>query len=338
LDMKFSEPFRGEVRKKRWVYTRSYCAWGVRKRHPCALDPKEPSRSRRAVSRLKLDAVYASVRRVRWKEEAVLLLPVAYAGVMFSYYVLFGKLLEFLPAVIFLAAIPVMALLGLRGVARYWVPFIMLILSYGSLAGTVGAYSASERIYSIASLDMSIWGFNLTGWVQATFLSVPLTDAMTVFYELQMPLVIFSAALIWYKRRNAFGQFVTAVVLTSYAALATFVIMPTAPPWFMGSARDLVLGAGQEGSSGLAGALNNLIVSDKYAAFPSLHAAFAVLFSYFMFKVDRRFGVLALPVTAVVLFSTIYLGQHYMIDILGGFAYALVPCMLAERYQFFSVK
>jgi membrane-associated phospholipid phosphatase len=302
------------------------------------LDSEEQSRPKRVASRLRLEAAYASMRRLHLREEAVLLLPVAYAVVMFAYYVLFGRLLEFLPAVILLCAIPVMAVLGLRGVARYWVPFIMLILSYGSLAGTVGAYSASERIYSLAALDGSIWGFNLTGWVQSAFLSVPLTDVMTVFYELQMPFVIFTAALLWYSRRKVFGQYVTAVVLTSYAALVTFVVMPTAPPWYVGSARDLVLGAGQAGSSGFAAVLNSLIVSDKYAAFPSLHAAFAVIFSYFMFKVDTKVGLLALPVSAAVLFSTVYLGQHYMIDLIGGFVYALVPCLLSERYQFFSVK
>jgi membrane-associated phospholipid phosphatase len=302
------------------------------------LDQEKNSKTRWAVSKLKIEAAYASVRRRRWREDGYVLLPLCYAIALLGYYIAFGRLLEFLPAVFFLAAIPVMAVLGLKGVAKYWVPFVMIVLSYEALQGVIGGYSATIGIYSLAGVDESLWGFNLTGWVQSTFLSLPLTDVMTVFYELQMPLMIFAAALLWYWRRRSFGQYVTAVALTSYSALITFILIPTAPPWFVGSARDLVLGAGQAASSGLAGIVGNLIVSDKFAAFPSLHAAFAVIFSYFMIKADRRLALVALPVTAAILFSTIYLGQHYMIDIIGGVVYALVPCVISERHQLFTVS
>jgi membrane-associated phospholipid phosphatase len=81
-----------------------------------------------------------------------------------------------------------------------------------------------------------------------------------------------------------------------------------------------------------------MIESDQFAAFPSLHGAYAVVFCYFMLKLDRRLAFLAVPVTLGVLFSTLYLGQHYAIDLIAGAVYALVPCMISERFQLFSVK
>jgi membrane-associated phospholipid phosphatase len=73
---------------------------------------------------------------------------------------------------------------------------------------------------------------------------------------------------------------------------------------------------------------------DKFAAFPSLHGAYAIIFSYFMIKIDRRLALVSVPITIGILFSTLYLGQHYLIDLIGGAAYALVPCLIAERFQF----
>ena len=74
-----------------------------------------------------------------------------------------------------------------------------------------------------------------------------------------------------------------------------------------------------------------MIESDQFAAFPSLHTAYATIFCYFMIKLDRRLAFIVIPVTAAILFSTLYLGQHYLIDLIGGAAYALVPCFIVER-------
>jgi membrane-associated phospholipid phosphatase len=71
--------------------------------------------------------------------------------------------------------------------------------------------------------------------------------------------------------------------------------------------------------------------SDLFAAFPSLHAAYATLFSFFMFKLNRRFGLVSLPILFGVCFSTVYLGQHYLVDLLAGVAYALFSAYIVER-------
>ncbi len=258
--------------------------------------------------------------------------------ILLLYYAVDGALLQFLPGVFFLAAVPVLAFLGLKGVAKYWIPFVMLLLSYEALAGTVGAFSATRGVYSLTGLDNLMWGFNLTGWIQTTLLSAPVTLVATVFYELHMPLIVFTSVVLWYWRRRFFGGYVTAIVLTSYLALTTFILMPTAPPWFDGAAKDLVLGGSTIANTGAAALVTAMIEADRFAAFPSLHAAYAVIFSYFMFKVGRGAGLLSLIVSGGILFSTLYLGQHYVIDLIAGAAYALVPCLLSERFQIFKMK
>ena len=71
--------------------------------------------------------------------------------------------------------------------------------------------------------------------------------------------------------------------------------------------------------------------SDVVAAFPSLHAAYVTLFSIFMFKLGRKYGFASLPIAGGVYFSIIYLGQHFLVDLLGGIAYAGISVYAVER-------
>jgi membrane-associated phospholipid phosphatase len=266
-------------------------------------------------------------------------LPLAYLLFLGIFYVLYGELLQFLPLVFFFITIPVVALISpSRGLLKYWTPLLMILLSYEALAGTIGSLAASDAVSSLYAVDRAIWGFNLTGWVQSTFSSSALTVVATLLYEVHMPLVAFTAAMVWFLRKEIFGRYVTAMALTSYAALATFVLFPTAPPWYVGAAANLLQGAGSSVLSNVFSGLTAMIESDQFASFPSLHGAYAIIFCYFMLKLDKRLALLAVPITAGILFSTLYLGQHYVIDLLGGAVYALVPCLVSERFQIFSVK
>ena len=80
------------------------------------------------------------------------------------------------------------------------------------------------------------------------------------------------------------------------------------------------------------GALTKSVESDKFAAFPSLHAAYAILFGYFATKLRKWLALISVPVTIGILFSTIYLGQHYVIDLIAGTAVAFSAILISYRY------
>lgn len=63
---------------------------------------------------------------------------------------------------------------------------------------------------------------------------------------------------------------------------------------------------------------------DKVGAIPSEHAAYPLLFFLFLRRQFGRIAYLVLIYIALLLFSITYLGQHYMIDAVIGFVYALV--------------
>lgn len=270
--------------------------------------------------------------RLNLRGNLYLIPPVGYSVAMLAYYVAYGKLLQFLPIVFFLAAIPVLALLGSsKDLARSWLPFVSILLSYEALAGVVGSYASSKGVFSLYPIDRFLWGFNVTGWVQSTFLSPRMTQITSFFYTLHFPLVVITSGTLWYFNRKLFGKYTATMIITSYAALATFILLPTAPPWYQNVAVNLYQSTGASVLPNALSSAISMIESDQFAAFPSLHMAYATIFCYFMIKLDRRLAFIALPVTGGIMFSTLYLGQHYVIDLIAGVAYALIPVLVVER-------
>jgi membrane-associated phospholipid phosphatase len=228
-----------------------------------------------------------------------------------------------------------MALLGYVGSGRPWTrPWLALVmvgLSFQVISGPVDSLGDSGGALSLFDLDRNVWGFNLTGWAQDTFFSVPMTEAASLAYAALIPYVLGTSFVVWRYRRGNLSRFVASIVLTSYGALLTFVLMPTDPPWFSGVASNLFRGSGVVAASGYLNPLSSLVAPDFFAAFPSLHSAYTITCCYFLSRVDYRLGMVGALMAGATLFSTLYLGQHYAIDLIGGAAYSLIPCWIAER-------
>jgi inositol phosphorylceramide synthase catalytic subunit len=262
-------------------------------------------------------------------------LPAVYISILLASYVHYGILFQFSLGLYSLAALPIVILLGRsKEFLRNWTPFMVLLLSYEALQGITGYITSTGNVVSLAKLDESIWGFNVTGAVQSAFHSEIVTYAASFLYSLHFPLVIASAVFFWYTDKKIYTKYVYTLLLTSYLSLVTFLLVPTAPPWYSGIASNVVGNT----SGPLSGFFNEIAVlsrtieSDKFAAFPSLHGAYAVLFCYYMAKSRLKLLAIALPLTIGILFSTLYLGQHYLIDLIGGAAYAAASALIVEKY------
>ena len=158
---------------------------------------------------------------------------------------------------------------------------------------------------------------------------------MSLLYGLHFPLVIGSAILLWYSNKILYKRYVYSLVACSYVSLVFYTLAQSAPPWYNGVASNLLATtSAQIGSSSIFSELariGSLIESDKLAAFPSLHAAYVVLFSYFTIKLKRTYALVSIPIMVGVLFPTIYLGQHYIIDLVAGVAVAATCVLIVTR-------
>ncbi|MGD1055398.1 MAG: phosphatase PAP2 family protein [Nitrososphaerales archaeon] len=234
-----------------------------------------------------------------------------YVTVVVAAYLRFGTL-----PVITLGAVVVliMPFIGLATRSKEFVKNTVLIvavlLTYEALQGVTGIVTHSGSATSLAGVDQALVGSNLVADVQTAFRSSATTFVSTIFYGLHVFLIVIAFVLFWFKDKAVYRRYTYSLVVTSYLALLTFVAFPTYPPWLARTA---------------------LGESDKVAAFPSLHAAYATLFSIFMFKLGRKYGLVSLPILGGVYFSIVYLGQHFLVDLLGGVAYASISVYAVDR-------
>lgn len=243
------------------------------------------------------------------RQNAFFVILGCYAVVLMIWYAYNGVLFQFSLGLWALGLLPLTFFLGKsKQFVRELTPFIVLLLSYEALQGVAGSLSVTPVIHAAAASGIVVQPGFLQA-VQSAFLSPDLTDVMTFMYGLHFPLIMAGAFLFWYSDKTIYKRYVYALVACSYVSLLFYIAAPSAPPWYNGVVTNLLTNTSiQVGSSGIIGEMariGSLIESDKLAAFPSLHAAYVVLFGYFTIKLKKIYALFSAPIMAGVLFSTI---------------------------------
>jgi membrane-associated phospholipid phosphatase len=140
------------------------------------------------------------------------------------------------------------------------------------------------------------------------------------------------AFCLWMKRRALFFRFASSMLALSFAAALTFLLFPAAPPWAAGKTLLTPTVTKIDDSTwtsvSTSFSLSKIIASNPYAAIPSLHAGYAMLCFLFVAalvwrKRWRWYVIVPAAIYPLALsFARVYSGDHYVIDLLAGYAYA----------------
>ena len=144
------------------------------------------------------------------------------------------------------------------------------------------------------------------------------------------------AFVLWITRRALFYRFAATFLALSFAAALTFWLYPAAPPW--AAAEKGVIdpltrltkvegGTISAGGVGAGVGVGGGVDPNPYAAIPSLHGGYAFLVFLFVATLTWRtrwrwLGALAAVYPLLQSFAAVYTGNHYVVDLLIGFAYA----------------
>lgn len=232
---------------------------------------------------------------------------------------------------------------------RDWIPFLALFFAYELMRGYADKFGLPIHVTDVISIERIIG----LGGLPTTYLqqllhhgpaSAPdnVATISVVFYFLHFPLPLAVGFLLWIHQRRFYYDFVAALIVLSMAAFVTFLLLPVAPPWWAAQYGYVtgVLHLRDTGFDGLVslfgfGKNNYLytyslysISSNDVAAFPSLHAAYPFLAFLFARRAFGRVGWLMAAYTACVWFSIVYLGEHWVVDIIGGVVYASVAYLV----------
>ena len=137
-----------------------------------------------------------------------------------------------------------------------------------------------------------------------------------------------TVAYVLVRHNDQFEKAAAQIAGTFDLGLIGYWAVPTAPPWWAlreaapDPVRRMMLEAGQQFWGRLWQPLYDVLAGNPFAAMPSLHFGTSVMAAHVLSDVGRAHGVLGWAYTATLGFALVYLGEHYVIDLIAGAALA----------------
>ena len=142
------------------------------------------------------------------------------------------------------------------------------------------------------------------------------SEIMAFFYMSYYFQILSLVFLTFFKQYKYFFRVVFGLTLVFYIHYFIFAVFPIRGPVYF---HDVVVNNTFSGYY-IAAALKHLLAAGDLAggAFPSSHCAISVLITCYVIRYHSKFMSLSVFLTVGLIFSTVYLKQHYGLDALVG--------------------
>ena len=224
----------------------------------------------------------------------------------------------------------------------YWVAqWVTAPLGRGDGSET-NRLGAGLHVLGPAGGDEVLFGAVPSEWLQARLVDGPpqwydaLAALVYVTHFVTIPLI---TAVVWFRVRERFVEWLTAVLTMSLVGIAGYLAYPAAPPWLAAERGDIgaverISHVGWE-ALGL-DAVGRLVElgqagSNPVAAMPSLHAGAAFLAAAFLWpSVSHLVRGLLVAYALAMALTLVYTGEHYVVDVLAGWLVATLGVAVAR--------
>jgi membrane-associated phospholipid phosphatase len=236
-----------------------------------------------------------------------------------------------------------------KGVLLDWVPFAAILFAYDWLRGVTDTLNLHVHTAFAIKADQALFGTPIPSvYLQHRYYHPPnaywYDYAAFGIYLTHFFATLVVAAILWKYAYPMFKRWRNLVVVLATAGLATYVIFPAAPPWLaseqghIGSVVKVISQLYQHTHIHVARAAfeHNQDFVNPTAAIPSLHAAFPLLMLLLLWSTGKWWlRILLTAYTLLMGLTLVYTGEHYVIDIFLGWAYAIgtfIVVTYAERW------
>lgn len=280
--------------------------------------------------------------------KALIIFSLIYLSVVSFFMVKHGN--WFSPDQFFAVALIITLFLGrFKQFIRDWSFPIILFLSYDYLRGLVPNLSLTAHIQPMIDFDRVIFGSIPTNTLQALLFSDKTIrwydNVSTILYMSHFIVPMIVGFIFWLISREYFKEYFLALLLLSYAGFLTYVLFPAVPPW-MAAQQGYIPGVQKIMDQVFASFITPVNLPSVYkfvgantvAAVPSLHAAYPWLTFLFFIKKFQLKGLLLTPYVLSIWFVIVYLGEHYVFDIVIGVIYATIAFFLVRKRSYFRQK
>jgi hypothetical protein len=225
-----------------------------------------------------------------------------------------------------------------RSVVLEWIPFALILWAYDLLRGQADGLFFDAHVLPQLRADEFLFG----GTAPTVTLQNHLWDPLHIhWYDYGAWLVYVSyfvgtylvAALLWWINRPLFRRYVVTVSVIALMGFTTYALFPAAPPWMasqLGAMEPSTRAIGIIWSHIPIAHFNTLFekgtqYANSVAAVPSLHAAYTLLITLFLWKLVPRWARVPLALYPwAMAFALVYTAEHYFVDILLGWIYCVI--------------
>jgi PAP2 superfamily len=225
-----------------------------------------------------------------------------------------------------------------RSVVLEWIPFALILWVYDLLRGQADGLFFDTHVLPQLRAEEFLFG----GTAPTVTLQNHLWDPLHIhWYDYASWLVYVSyfvgtyvvAALLWWINRSLFRRYVVTVSVIAMMGFTTYALFPAAPPWMasqLGAMEPSTRAIGTIWSHIPIAHFNTLFekgtqYANSVAAVPSLHAAYTLLITLFLWKLVPRWARVPLALYPwAMAFALVYTAEHYFVDILLGWVYCVI--------------
>jgi len=228
-----------------------------------------------------------------------------------------------------------------RPFIRDWGPFVVILIAWEGMRDVASAFGQAVQSDSVIGIERALFGGHVpTLGLQRAFFNgtaQPHDILLTLLYVSHFVFPLAFAFLLWRTDRRTYYRFVITLMGVSFAAFLTFLVLPVAPPrlaYQYGEALqvvDVMETVSRSVDWDLPAWMYRNLIGNPVAAFPSMHAAFPFLVLLFLRERSWKWAAAWAPVTGAIWFATVYLGHHYVVDVLGGVLYGTVGYVVVKR-------
>ncbi len=209
-------------------------------------------------------------------------------------------------------------------------PFFILLLTFQSLRSFVDDLTPARiHIVDLISYEKALFhGIIPAAFFQKAFSNQPythvLSEILNLLYMSHFLVPVVVAIIIWYQKKEHYWYFIIGLIALTYAAFITYIIYPAAPPWWATKYGYLTDQPVFLSNFFKYPTLVEFAGPNQVAAMPSLHMAYPSFICMYLFYIwgKKTFWMILLPIGVAI--STLYLGHHYVVDLIAGYLYASI--------------
>jgi membrane-associated phospholipid phosphatase len=220
---------------------------------------------------------------------------------------------------------------------RDFLPILLVFEVYDGLGALLHQINPRDVDFVLVQIDRLLFRVDPTLWMER-FVTPFLNDLMHLAYFSFYFLPILLGILLWAEGKDgAFNRFVLGATNAFYLCFLGYILVPAAGPRATLASSYRVLLEGTAITDFVRGVVASA-ESLQWDCFPSGHTAVTLVVLWYAFREERPATYFILPVTCLLLISTVYCRYHYVIDLIAGVPVAVVSVLLADWLEYKSLQ